>query len=103
MQDAIDTHGEEYFLPTKADLARKVWALANTDNLSTNDKLKAYRLYADVRGFIEKGAGVVVNNTMTSNKVMLVRDHGVDAEWEQRCVAQQTTLIQEANASFTQH
>ena len=66
MAELLVEQGEEAFLPTKASLAKRVMdtaeGFAHADN-----KLKAFRLYAEIMGFIakpelgngSKGSGVV--------------------------------------------
>lgn len=98
MQTAIDELGDMHFLPTKAELARAAFQIGLDPKVHVDDRLKAMRLYADIRGFIDKqGANVVVNN-LTQNKVMLVRDHGSNEAWEQAAAEQQRQLIEDANA-----
>lgn len=88
--------GEMHFLPTKADLAKQVWAIGANDKMSVDDRLKALRLYGEIRDFITKGPAVV-NNNMVSNKVMLVQDFENADVWEQQASAQQAKLIEDAN------
>lgn len=83
--------GEMGFLPTKADLGRLVWDMANNKSIETEDRLKAAKLYAEIRGFVEKpaqGPNVVVNQ----NRVMIVESHGNDDEWSAKLAQQQRTL-----------
>src|SRR5690606_38718084 len=88
------------FLPTKAELAREVWRIGTNPRTSVDERLKALRLYADVRGYIEKyQAGTVINNTnnvLSQNRVMLVKDFGTDEEWELAVEEQQRKLIESA-------
>jgi hypothetical protein len=86
-------------LPTKADLARMSWTLANTPHMLAEDRMKALRLYADIMGFISKPETTINNNILTSNKVMVVRDHGEDNIWEDKLLTQQTRLLDDAAAS----
>lgn len=95
MESAIEEQGDMHFLPTKADLARLAWTVAIDDRIHVEDKLKAMRLYGDIRGFIEKQA-INVNNSIVNNKVMLVKDHGSSFDWEHAVVAQQARLIEDA-------
>lgn len=90
----IEEHGERYFLPTKEQFARQVIDYADTIR-TPEDRLKAYRLYAEVMGFIEK-PGVVVNNNVDNRRVMIVKDHGNDDDWERRLVNQQKQLTNAA-------
>lgn len=90
--------GEEHFLPSKADSAMIAYNIANDQKVPAEDRLKALRLYADIRGFIEKQGTTVNNNILTSNKVMVVKDHGTDDEWEDKIAQQQAKLIESAHA-----
>lgn len=76
-EELLETDGEEAFLPSKAELARKVIDTAD-GFIHVESKLKALRLYAEVMGFIvkpesdngPKGAGVVaVSLTPTEAKL----------------------------------
>lgn len=98
--ELVSELGDLHFLPTKADLAMLVWNISNDGRLPVEDRLKAARLYGDIRGFIERQqAGTVVNNNvLMQNKVMLVKDHGTDESWEQQVAAQQRRLIDDASA-----
>lgn len=98
MEEAKEEMGDMHFLPTKADLARIAWDLGNDTNRHVDDRLKALRLYADVRGFIEKQGTIINNNVLTNNKVMLIKDHGTPDAWEQKLAEQQAKLIEDANA-----
>lgn len=55
--ELLAEHGEDYFLPSKADLARKVWDEAGKYNAAAADKTRNYRLYAEIMGFVEKPDG----------------------------------------------
>ena len=62
--DAVD---EMDLLPTKAELARGIWDKMQGD-LYPDDYVKLGRLYADVRGFIEKpGTNINVDNKIQNN------------------------------------
>lgn len=99
MAKAMDDMGDIHFLPTKAELAKLVWNMARNEMLDSDSRLKAARLYGDIRGFIDKqGTNININNSTTNNKVMVVTDHGTDAEWEAKCASQQARLIEDATA-----
>lgn len=54
---------------------------------------KLAKVYAEVRGFIEKPQVAVTTNVQTiTNKVMVVRESGSDAEWERKLAMQQASL-----------
>ena len=94
---AVEQLGDMHFLPSKAALAREAWTIATNPQIHVEDRLKAMRLYGDVRGFIEKQGTVINNNVLTNNKVMMVKDHGSDDAWERRMMEQQTRLISDAD------
>lgn len=100
MDQAVNELGDMHFLPTKAEIARVAHSLAVDQRIPVEDRLKAIRLYADIRGFIDKQGATINNNILTTNKVMLVKDHGDDERWEQQLAAQQARLIDDANASL---
>jgi hypothetical protein len=76
-EELLEENGEEAFLPSKAELARRVIDTAD-GFIQVENKLKALRLYAEVMGFIAKpendngpkGAGVVAV-TLTPNEAKL--------------------------------
>lgn len=83
-------------LPSKADLARTVWQL--TQQGLFEDRIKAAKLYAEVRGFIDKTPPVAVN--VNNNRVMVIRDKGSNEEWENGVAKQQADLL---SAASTRH
>jgi len=68
-------------LPDKSDFARAVWELSQNGVTDDDIKIKALRLYGEIRGFIEKpvpieggkdGGGLVVNITQfTTNNTQV--------------------------------
>ena len=96
MQQAVEDMGDMHFLPSKAELARHAFEIGRDPKVHVEDRLKAMRLYADIRGFIDKQGTVINNNVLTSNKVMLVADHGSNEAWEQAALQQQQKLLDEA-------
>jgi len=69
-QRLLDEFGPDYFLPTQFELAHDVYALAGAA-AAVEDRIKGFRLYAEIRGFISK-APVVNNNVDNSTKVLMV-------------------------------
>lgn len=97
MDTLKETLGDDAFLPDKATTARAIYALAESTRVDPKDRLAAYKLYAELRDFIPKPGTTVNNNTLVDNrKVMVVTDHGTDAEWEAKARAQQAKLIEDA-------
>lgn len=98
-REVKDSKSELDYLPSKADLARSIWARMNRGEYGPEDEdfVKLAKLYGDVMGFIEKPNNVTTVN-VTQNRVMEVRDHGTAEQWEQKLLAQQERLI---NGDFT--
>jgi len=93
--ELVMENGQAAFLPTKEDLARAVWQRANK-TLDPEVAFKGYKLYADIRGFIDKAGTTINNNTLVDNRsVMVYKDHGTDEEWAAKALAQQSKLIED--------
>ena len=82
-------------VPTKNDLAREAWRRVQ----STLDHETAFKGIEAIRKLMydNKVGGTTVNNTLVDNRrVMVVTDHGTDAEWEAKLLEQQEKLIADA-------
>lgn len=93
----IEEHGEAHFMPSLEAVAGEVYAYAQSAD-EGDLKLKAYRLYAEIRGFIQKPGTVITHNQNYTDlsKVLVIKDHGTEDEWEQKLIEQQARLV--ANA-----
>lgn len=69
-QELLDEFGEEYFLPTAAELAHAIYDTAVRSQDKKN-KIDAFRLYAEVRGFIAKPTTLNVNNSVAVTQNVL--------------------------------
>ena len=84
----------EESLPTKAQ-----FALDLLDKMKKTDNAKDFhmfaKLYADVRGFIDKPSDAINQNSVTVvvPSVMQVPTHQSDEEWEQSLAKQQADLM----------
>jgi hypothetical protein len=85
--------GDEYFLPTRADLARALWRLSEDEKVEARERLLAYKTYADVLGFIAKPEAASTTNNNITNKVLIVPASATAEEWESRLIARQAKLI----------
>ncbi|QZA70446.1 terminase small subunit [Erwinia phage AH03] len=91
--------GELAFLPTKADLGRKIWDMVNKP-LDASDAVKLLKLYGEVMGYIEKpGTNVNVDARNLSRNVMIVKSHDKDS-WEAKARAQQKGLTSDGESSI---
>jgi len=94
-QSFVDSEedGESAFLPTKAEASRLAWNLARDSERDGETRHKFLKLYAEMRGFIEKPQ-VAVNNTVTNvTRVLVVKDYGTDEDWRTALKKQQRALI----------
>lgn len=93
----LNEHGSLHFLPDKTQVAREVYDLAQSSK-STSEKLASYKLYSDIMGFVEPKTftnnGIIQNNQ--GAKVMVIKDHGSNQEWEDKAKAHQTALRKQA-------
>lgn len=97
MRDSFITElGEDHFLPTKGQAARKALDILE-GSLFSDDKLKALKLFCDIMGYIEKPAMIDNSIKTVTNKVMIVTDHGEVENWEMKLVQQQRQLVNEAS------
>lgn len=94
MQEKLtEEEGELAFLPTKGQLAREVWNMMHDKYTDAATFAKLGKLYAEIRGFVEKPqTSVTTNVQQVANKVMVVRESVSDAEWERKLLDQQTRL-----------
>ena len=83
-------------MPTEVDLCRKVWNKMEFTS-DAKDFATLAKLYAEIRGFIKKQESAQVN-VQVNNKVMVVKDHGTDEQWESKLIRQQTAL---ANGTYS--
>lgn len=77
-------------LPSKEEYALSIWELAQSARVP-EDRIKALTLFGDVMGYRQKG-GITVNNSVETPKVMVVKDHGTDDDWERKVLEQQERL-----------
>ena len=91
-RNLLKEKGARAFLPSKEDYAREVWRMALDTRTPIEEKRKFLDLYGEVMGFKERPQQSGINVNVTQNRVMIVKDHGTDDEWEQRAAAQQHRL-----------
>lgn len=97
-QDALAEFGAEAFLPSKEQLARDIYNVATGKWVDDDDRIKGFKLYAEVMGWLNKGGTVINNNNslVDNRSVMVVKDHGTDEQWEEAARLQQAKLIENA-------
>jgi len=102
-QDLIKLHGELYFLPNKAQTARKAWLEVEKAKTSA-ERQGALKLYASIMGHIDdnrSSGGNTINNNVNNNfvgdnKVMVVVSHGTKEQWEEKAINSQAALVDSA-------
>jgi hypothetical protein len=90
--ELLEEHGPDHFLPTMFDLAHEVWSTAQRAT-DTKERVDAFKLYADIRGFISK-PGVNTSNNVENNYTQNVLI--VNPVNEQELEEQQRRLMLEA-------
>ena len=84
-------------LTSKADLARKIMQIGDNPQHSPDERLKAYKQYAELMGFIQKPETGSTNNTFIDNRrVMMVPANQSAEEWERDAVDHQISMIEHA-------
>ena len=105
--ELLQEQGEDSFLPGKSELARDIWQRMQGTTLpngvvippTPEEYAKLAKLYADVRGFIEKPQNNQ-NVTVFIPKAIEVPTHGSDEDWEAAAERQQRELL---NVSRSRH
>jgi hypothetical protein len=92
----LEKYGPDYFLPTKIDLARAIYKRMEHATVTHEDYVRFAKLYAEVRGFIDKGAVGGGGVTNIQQNVLIVRNTGTDEEWEKATQEQQKQLVLDA-------
>jgi hypothetical protein len=93
----IEQHGEMEFLPSKEQQCKDIYyGIAENKNIDVETRLKAHRLYAEMRSHIDKPMPAQAGMQVINQGIMVVRDHGTDDEWENKAVNQQRKLIEHA-------
>jgi len=100
MKSRMSEGDDEELLPTKSELARKVWGKMNINGLEADEFAKLARLFGEIRGFIEKPSTTINANSQTLlQPVMVVTDKGTDDEWEEKLLKQQGKLLEASTGS----
>lgn len=83
-------------IATKFDVAQLYWNIANSRAYDAKDRIAAAEKYASIAGLHDtktsSGGNVNVNVNQNMPRVMVVKDHGTDEEWERKVAAQQAEL-----------
>lgn len=83
-------------MPHREAIALEVLEIGRSEKHKVEDRLKAYKLYGEMMGIIEKPNTTINNQVNVSNRVMLVPVSSSDEEWERRLYKQQTALVNAA-------
>lgn len=86
------------FLPTKEQQAKDVYSMAVDIKLSTDDRIKAHRLYAEIMQHIEKPKEATTVTVAVQN-VMAVPFAKSEEEWENFAVRQQHQLTEASSVN----
>ena len=86
----------EETIASKIETCRLAWEMANDPDCPHKDRVAALRLYSEINEFITKQTKASAQVNVQTNKVMVVKDHGSDEDWERKVANQQARLIGEA-------
>ncbi len=82
-------------LPSQDEFAAVLYS--DAAKIADNEiKLKYYKLFADVMGYISKEGSTNINTNLTINKVMAYPIASSPEAWEAHAIKQQATLLSEA-------
>lgn len=77
--------------------------IARDDKKFTEDRIKALKEVGVISGIVQENkTNINVNNNtlnVTQNRVMVVKDHGSDEDWELAALQQQERLVNESTAT----
>ena len=91
-EDHINEQGASHFLTNRDEYAREVMDKARKIK-DPGEAHKYYKLYGDIRGFIEKPQNNTnVNVQNISNRVMVVPTRSTTEDWEKGLLEQQRKL-----------
>lgn len=96
-KELITKYGEEYFLPSKAKIARAVWEDAQKCP-DPDARIKFYKLYSDLLGYVKENSVNINNTVVNQNRVMQVQVSASDKDWENEVLQQQTQLMIECES-----
>lgn len=93
--ESLKNAGDESdMMPDKLKAASLAWELANCTWLKGTDRVNALRLFAEIAGHMpDKTINKNIKQENPVNRVMLVKDHGDNSEWEQQLLNQQARLV----------
>ena len=94
-----DEYGQRAELPTRETVLKEILTMGRDERGTRAERTNSYKLYAEINGWIGGGANKqtpVVS--VFANKVMMVKNHGSDNNWEKSAVTQQANLVKEAKA-----
>ncbi len=93
--------GNEFGLPSQEQLARAVFEVAEDQKQDPETRLKYYKLYGDIRGFIKKPDTLIdqsTHNTQVNNNVLRLPAKQTPEAWADGVLKQQTKLVDDAKA-----
>lgn len=84
----------ESLIATKIETMQRAWRIANDDGVNPKEQVASLRLYAEMAEFMpEKTMTKNINKNEVVNRVMIVKDHGEDENWESKVEEQQRKLV----------
>ena len=94
LTDEANKHDEVLDLvPNKTEALQLAWDIANNVLELGKDRVAALKLFAEISNFMpDKTVNKNVVVETKANRVMIIKDHGSDDDWERKAIAQQKVL-----------
>lgn len=84
----------ENLIATKQEAMKNAWNMANDSSINPKERVAYLRLFAEMAEYMpEKSSVKNVQKNEVINRVMVVKDHGSDEDWEAKVAEQQRKLI----------
>lgn len=91
-------------IATKYDLAQLYWDMANDEKIEPKDRIAAAEKFGAVAGIYDPKQTNNTNiNVDAAPRVMIVKDHGSNDNWEVKAAQQQRKLTQGVHVASRQH
>lgn len=90
--EKIKNECPDFATPGKIEVLEQFWKIATGDRVEDKDKIAALSTYAEIKGYLKSKT----QQAEIVNRVMLVKEHGSQDDWEQAALKQQGRLTERA-------
>lgn len=94
MQRLAEQTPIENLVATKQEALQEAWNMAKDTSVNPKERAAYLRLFSELAEYMpEKSSVKNVQKNEVINRVMMVKDHGEDENWEDKAAEQQRKLI----------